>query len=560
MYTRLSRSGGRTYLQLVEAYRNDAGQPRQRVVANLGRLDQLSAEQLEPLISGLERAVGRSPKTTKANTSPSIEFESSKAFGDLYALHGLWSELGLAKALSRALRSSRRRFDAAALVRAMVFNRLCDPASKLGVLRWLETVAMPQMPERVTHDQLLRAMDALIERIDEVETAVSAQLRPLLDDELSVVFYDLTTVRIHGEGAVDDDVRAYGLSKDTGGIARQFVLGVIQTAEGLPIAHQVHAGNVGEAKTLIPMIESTCQRYALKRVVVIADRGLLSLDNLEAIEALRTVDDRPLEYVLAVPGRRYGEFAELLDPAHLTLADEVGVVETAWQSRRLVIAHDAARAQHQRAHRRAEIEDLVAEGERLAQRLDDQDAGRPQRGRQSSDRRAYLRFCELTKAAGLSRILKADLSADRFSFDLDKTALENAERLDGKLLLVTNTDFTPEEVVRRYKALADIERGFRVLKSDIEIAPVHHRLPERIRAHALICFLSLVLHRVLRSRLKASEHPFSPQRALAALRQIQRHHVSINRKTVTGTSRLNPEQRDLFEALDLPEPIDSSAV
>lgn len=91
-----------------------------------------------------------------------------------------------------------------------------------------------------------------------------------------------------------------------------------------------------------------------------------------------------------------------------------------------------------------------------------------------------------------------------------KLAIADAEQLDGKLLLVTNTDFNLDEVIARYKALADIERGFRVLKSDIAIAPVHHRLPERIRAPALICFLALVLHRVMRERLRTSQSVLSP--------------------------------------------------
>jgi hypothetical protein len=471
-------------------------------------------------------------------------------------LHALWDELGLSAALARALRSSRRQFDAAALIRAMVFNRLCEPQSKLGVLRWLDTVAMPGMPEAISHDQLLRAMDALMDRVAPVEKAIAAQLRPLLDTTLSVVFYDLTTIRISGTGSVDGDVRAYGLSKDPGGIARQFVLGVVQTAEGLPIAHQVHAGNTGEVGTLIPMIQATLARYPIKRIVLVADRGLLSLDNLAEIEALKTPDGQPVDYILAVPGRRYGEFADLI--AKTKLRDGLG--ETTWQSRRLVIAHDDERALAQRTARKDTIAQIEAEGQRMAKRLDDEDAGTPQRGRKSSDRRAYLRFSEAVKAAGLSRILKADLNADCFSFEVDDDALHAAEQLDGKLLLVTSTDFHPTEVVELYKALADIERGFRVLKRDIDIAPVHHRLPERIRAHALICFLALVLYRVMRQRLRASGSRVSPRSALTVLRQIQQHRVDINHQSITGMSRLHPEQRDLFKALQLSAPTEKATV
>ena len=545
MFTRISKSGGRAYLQLVEAFRNDNGEPRQRVVANLGRLDQLRPKDLEPLIGGLQRALGRVPAPV-----PDVEFIGAKALGDVYALHALWQELGLEGAVARALRSSYRRFDALAMVRAMVFNRLCEPDSKLGVLRWLDTVALPGHPEHSSHDHLLRAMDALMDRAGAVEDAVAAQLRPLLDDEMSVVFYDLTTVRISGTGRVADDVRAHGMSKETGGIARQFVLGVIQTREGLPIAHQVHAGNIGEVGTLLPMIQATVKRYRLKRVILIADRGLLSLDNLAAVESLTSASGEPIEYVLAVPGRRYAEFADRV--GDVAFVDGVG--ETRWQDRRLVLAHDAVRAEEQRQAREAAIAALEAEGDRLATRLDAQDEGTPQRGRRSSDRRAYLKFSELTKAARLSRIVKADLQAERFSYTIDNAAKRAAEVLDGKLLLVTNTDLPAAGVIERYKALADIERGFRVLKSDIEIAPVHHRLPERIRAHALICFLALLLHRVMRMRLKASASPLSPQRALALLRQIQQLQVKIDHRPTTRTSQINAEQRGLLQQLNLPVP------
>jgi hypothetical protein len=550
MFTRITRSDGRAYLQLVESFRNAAGQPRQRVVANLGRLDQLTDKDLDPLIGGLQRALGRS------TTPPAVTFDSARAFGDLFALHELWRSLGLDGALKRALRSSRRQFDAATLVRAMVFNRLCEPTSKLGVLRWLETVAMPDAPDTVTHDQLLRSMDALMDNIDAVEKAVAGQLRPLLDQSVSIVFYDLTTVRIHGEGSVDGDVRAYGLNKETRGIARQFVLGVIQTAEGLPIAHEVHAGNVGEVSTLLPAIEKALGRYRIERVVLVADRGLLSLDNLQQVEQLKTVTGRGVEYILAVPARRYADFGE-----HVIKMDLAsGVAEGTWENRRLIVAHDPDRAAEQTAQRRQLIERIEAEGERMAQRLSDADEGKPLRGRKSNDRKAYLRFCDQVKDAGLSRILKADLDADLFNFRRDEAALANAERLDGKLLLVTNTTLAADEVIARYKSLADIERGFRVLKSDIEIAPVHHRLPERIRAHALICFLALVLHRVMRMRLKAAGAPVSPQKALTLLRQIQQHRVQIDGKTVSGLSRLQPQQTELFQALNLPEPSTANLV
>lgn len=546
MYTRLTRSGGRTYLQIVESFRNDAGRVRQRVVANLGRLDHLQDKDLDPLINGLNRALGRSE-----NTAHTVEYDSSLAFGDLFALQQLWTQLGFDRAINRALRSSRREFDAEALVRAMVFNRLCAPDSKLGCLDWLDSVAMPGLPAKPTHDQLLRCMDALMDRAEAVEDCVADQLRPMLDQQLSVVFYDLTTVRIHGEAEVPDDLRRFGMNKETGGIARQFVLGVVQSADGLPLMHVVHPGNVAETKTLQGMLTKVLKRFPIERVILVADRGLLSLDNIAELQRLAESSRRTLQFILAVPARRYVELGGTLE--QLRFVD--GLAEGRFADQRLVVAHDPVRAQLQSDKRRARIAELEAFAERLVAKLDAQDGGQTERGRRATDRGAYSRFAREVADAELTQFVRADYQADRFVYHIDDEAIARAERFDGKLVLLTNVDdFSARQIVDRYKSLADIERGFLVLKSDIEIAPVYHRLPERIRAHGLICFLALVLHRVIRMRLKATGSKHSPGSALALLRRIQQHRATIGERAYCGVSKTTTEQLELFDALKLRKP------
>ncbi|MBK1725446.1 IS1634 family transposase [Halorhodospira neutriphila] len=558
MFVRVTKSGPRRYLRLVEGYRDTEGKVKQRVVANLGRLDQIGEEEIDSLIRSLQRAVGRSEPDPETP-----QFERARAYGDLWALHQIWQELGLDEALRRALRSSRRAFDAEGLIRAMVFNRLAAPRSKRGVLEWLqEDVRIPGLrSEQLRHDQLLRAMDALMSHSERVEQAIAAQLKPLLDQDLSVVFWDLTTVRIHGDREVAGDLRQHGMSKDTGGISRQFALGVVQTADGLPIAHEVFEGNVAETRTLAPMLRRLLDRYPLKRVVVVADRGLLSLDNVDTLEALAEQEGLAVDYILAVPGRRYAEFTDIMAELHPQLAEaseQTGaesVTETAWQGRRLVVAHNPERAAEQTRARRRKVERLEQLGQALAERLDNQDAGRPGRGRRSTDRSAHRRFHQMVLRQQMSSIVQADLGAETFRYDIDEAAWAAAERMDGKLLLVTSLEaYEPTEITARYRALADIERGFRVLKSDIEIAPVYHRLPERIRAHALICFLALVLHRVLRQRLKASGSEHSPQHALRVLRRVQQHRVKIAGRSYEGVTRPDGEQLELFQQLGVEVP------
>lgn len=554
MFVKTVRSDGRQYARLVESFRDEHGVPTQRVIATLGRIEALRAGESNALINGLLRAAGR---PTLEEGTAEVSFAPALSVGDTWLLNALWKQLGFDEAFRRILRP-RRQFDAERLLRVMVFNRLCDPESKLGISRWLEGTRVPEVPaESVTHQRLLRTMDSVEECADALESALAALLRPLLDQELSIVFYDLTTIRAEGATRQDGDVREYGMGKE-GRIERQFLLGVVQTAEGLPIHHEVYAGNAAETHTLVPTIEKVLRQFPIRRVVLVADRGLLSLDNLEAIEAIR-VQGRPLEFILAVPARRYGEFDELLAAFQAEVCaaatDEV-FGSFPWRGHRLVVAHRPEAAAEHSARREAQIAALEAEAARLVGKLDGQDEGQRARGRKLSDSGAKARFYQAVCEAHLASILKVDLKSDLFTYEIDARALARARMMDGKLLVVTNLpDHTPQQIIARYKALADIERGFRVLKSEIEIAPVYHRLPERIRAHALICFLALVLYRVMRMRLHARDSHLSPERALEVARRIQFHQVTLHRRqTASGLSTATAQHKELFNQLSLPMP------
>lgn len=205
MFVKITTSGTRRYIQLVESYRDEAGRVKKRTVATLGRLDQLGGE-LDSVINGLLKVSGRAALDGE-RAAPSVSFESARALGDVWALTELWKELGFGE-LRRVFRRTRHSTDVEALVRVMVFNRLCNPDSKLGVLRWLETVAIPGLEVKsVMHQQLLRSMDALVDQNEAVERVVAALLRPMIDQDLSVVFYDLTTIRAEGLSVVNEDVR-----------------------------------------------------------------------------------------------------------------------------------------------------------------------------------------------------------------------------------------------------------------------------------------------------------------------------------------------------------------
>ena len=564
MFIKVTQSGNRRYAQLVESFRNEDGKPRQRTVCTLGRLE--AGSEVDTLIASLQRARGITPA---ASAFADLRFTGSRHAGDTWALSQLWRSLGFDD-LASAWRRSKTEVDVLTCLRLMVFNRLAEPGSKLGVLRWLETVALPVGFGVVTeHQHLLRAMDVLDEYSDKLSTRLATLMRPLIDQDLSVVFYDLTTVAVTGQTDLDDDVRAYGLAK-SGLIERQFMLSLVQTAEGLPIAHEVHPGNTAQAKTLLPMIRGLLARYPLKRVVLIADRGLLStanIDELGKLQAQLKKDGRDVavDYILAVPAARYGDFADDLKTLHAAQnSTQEWCTETTWQSNRLVVAHDPVSATRRTTARDKTIAELVKLGQQCSVKLDEQDesqrAGtkKKSKGRPMSDSGAKARFYHEVKAAHMAHVIKVDLKEELFSYTIDEAKKRYLELLDGKLLLVTNTKATAAEVVQRYKSLADIERGFRVLKSDIEIGPVYHRLPQRIRAHALICFMALILYRVMRMRLKVAKRSESPTTLLEQLKRIHQQTIETNEgKTLSGLTEITPAQKSLFAALELTPPTSS---
>jgi len=554
MFVKVTQSRGHSYAQLVESFRDANGQPRQRNLLTLGRVDENDG-QVDKVLQSLLKVRGHAPRDT---ATPQVQFESALALGDVWALDQLWRELGF-DALAGVFRRERFTTPVEQAIRVMVFNRLSDPDSKLGTLRWLQTVSMPGVdPAKVTHQHLLRSMDALMDFQGAVDDCVAHLLRPLIDQEPSVVFYDLTTIRSEGHSIQEGDVRHFGMSKE-GMVARQFMLGVVQTADGMPIYHEVIDGNTAEAPTMLPTVRKVLARYPhISRLVMVADRGLLSLDNLDALSSITLPSGQPLEFILAVPGRRYGEFTELLQTLNEAAASSNAetVSEARWQGHRLVVAHDQVRAQEQTLMRASRLSALQARANQLAGKLDGQDSGAVQRGRKLTDSGAKARFFHEVAEAHISKIIKVDLKSELFTYDIDETALKRVQMMDGKLLLVTNVaDLSAREVVSRYKSLADIERGFKVLKSEIEIAPVFHRLPERIKAHASICFMALILYRVMRQRLKLAGHNASPETALAQLRRIQRQSVSINQGApISGISTINREQATMLAALNIKKP------
>ncbi len=175
----------------------------------------------------------------------------------------------------------------------MVFNRICDPKSKLGILEWFEGIHFPGL-EKPEHHHILRTMDWLSDNKHHLEKAIWNKVKTLLDFQVELVFYDITSTYFEGERSiVEDDIRAFGHTRDHRPDRRQVVIGLVVTSTGLPICHHVFPGNTVDNQTVVRVVKDIKERFCLTRVIFVGDRGMISRDNIRQIKEMN------LDYIFA---------------------------------------------------------------------------------------------------------------------------------------------------------------------------------------------------------------------------------------------------------------------
>jgi len=453
----------RTYLQLVKTERV-GGKVRQRVVANLGRLEKLEQGSLDRLIQHLMRFSQEQWILKKARE---MECSHAKVWGPVLVFRRLWEELGLAQVLKQLLADTAVETDFEEAAFAMVLNRLLDPASKLKVSKWMKTIYRPEW-DSLELGHLYRALDFLAEHKAEIEEALYVRVRDLFNLRLDLVLWDTTTTYFEGRAA--EGLAEFGYSKDKRPDRVQIMLGVLVSRDGFPIAHEVFPGNLAEVETFRYVVERIRQQFQLERVIIAFDRGMVSERLLGEIE------DAGLSYIVGVRMRNQKAAREVLSRPgrYRKVASNLWVKEVILGGVRYIVCFNPQEKEHDRKMR----EQAVA---KLRQKLE---AGR---------------LKELIGNSAYRRYLKLDGEGAY----INSKVLKQEARYDGKYILRTNSSLSPEEVAQAYKSLWQVERAFRELKSGLDLRPIYHWTQRRIRGHVMVCFLALVLEMALRSKIKA---------------------------------------------------------
>jgi transposase len=494
------------YVQLAHNRRVE-GVTQAEVLVNLGREDRLDAEGLRRLVRSINRYLGE-PDAGSGDVveqaGDALTVTESRPVGTAWLLDGLWRQLGVDAALAKVL--GRRRFttDVERVLFALVANRAIDPMSKLATAEWASNdVALPGL-EAMDEDQAYRAMDLLVaaDAQAEVQEAVFFAVADLLNLEVDLLFFDTTSTYFEADSEeTEGGFRRYGHSKDYRPDLPQIVIGLAVTREGIPVRVWCWPGNTND-QTILPEVKDGLRGWRLGRVVTVVDRGLSSDANLAYLtragghwiagERMRDGSADALE-ALARQGR------------YQTVRDNLRVKEVRLDrtpGKRWIVCHNPAEAERDQATRDAAITRLEAELDAIA-KARARDAKRTKKTRKKVSDAAHRRAeCALRDHPSLGRYLR-QLPSGRLR--IDRAAIRAEARLDGKYLLSTSDPhLAAEDVALGYKNLQEAERGFRDLKSTLELRPVFHRLEDRIRAHVLLCWLALLLVRVAERRCETT--------------------------------------------------------
>jgi hypothetical protein len=497
MYTRISKVkyGGKIYdyLRIVESTRRK-GKVIQRVIANLGDLRLINKDNLYSLCLSLSQYAGR-----KIPSLEELESVSALHYGEIIAIQAIWDSLNLSLILKNSLiQKKKMNFDYVLSVFIMLVNRLITPKSKLSLTAWQERIytAVKTKPK---YQHFLRALDYLAPSKEEIEKFLFSRLTDLFSLRLNLIFYDLTSTYFEGQAC---PLAEFGYSRDHRPDARQIVLGLLVTDEGLPIAHQIYNGNISDKSTLKMTIDTLKKRFQIKRCIFVGDRGLVSEENLKFL----TQEEYP--FIVALRKRNSNEVKDVLQAAcanYTIVNDTLYLKEVIDKDIRYLVCKNPQKEENDRIFRDNLIKNVSLEFKKSAKK--------------------QTALSRLKSAAGLLAIKKAKryftIGIDRennFFWRLNEETINYEKELDGVYILKTNVqDLLPPEVVKAYKNLCQVEDAFREIKDFLKLRPIYHYSPTRVKGHVMLCVLAYLIEKVLEKSLKAANLNLTPREALDRL-------------------------------------------
>ena len=425
----------------------------------------LASGDLERVITQLVEQCPSVRGRPAAEQAGALVVVSDRSWGPVLVFNRLWEELGLKALLGQLGRGVD--FDFERMIFAQVLQRFCEPGSDLRGSKWIDTVHEPAFA-RLRLEHFYRSLGRLWKHKQRIEVALYERGRDLFNADLDLAFFDTTST--YFEGTSLKGWAKLGKSKDHRPDHLQLVVGVVMRRDGLPVACEIWPGNTADMTTLVPIVQALKKRFAIRQVVLVCDRGMVSAANLAAIEAAG------FQYIVGMKMRNLAEVRdEVLGRAgrYQAVSENLQVKEVWVEDRRYVVCFNPDEAAKDRADRQVTLEKISL---KLAK------GGL----KQLIANRGYKRYLRIARG----------------SATIDEARVKVDARYDGKYVLRTNTELPADELACAYKHLTWIERLWRDLKDVVELRPIFHwQKRDNVKGHIFVCFLSLYLAALLKRKL-----------------------------------------------------------
>jgi len=538
MFARVKKSGKYQYLQIVEN-RKVKGKVKQRVIATIGRIDQLQAkDRVETLIRSLSRF---SEKALLVLSGRSDVSASARKIGPALIFERLWEELGIKGVIKDLLSHRKFDFNVERAIFLTVLHRLFVSGSDRSCEKWSRDYRIDDVKELSLH-HLYRAMTFLGEEIkdqthatpfsprctkDLVEEGMFLARRDLFTG-LDLVFFDTTSIYFEGSGGAYMGQK--GHSKDHRPDLNQMVVGTVIDNKGKPVCCEMWPGNTTDVKSLIPVIDRVRSRFYASQFCIVADRGMISADNVKKLQ------QRKIPYIFGARMRKVKEIREevLSHPGRYTEVRPEGV-----------LSKDPSPLK---------VKEVNLNGKRYIVCLNPKQARKDARDRQaiidSLKEKVRTNPKSLISNKGYRKYIKIEKESVRINQD----KIQRESRFDGKWVLMTNTTFSAEGIALKYKELWQVEQVFRDVKAILETRPVYHQKDENIRGHVFCSFLALVLKKELDRRLEKRGHVFEWADMKQDLKALQEVEIEDNGKSLAIRTECLGTCSKVFQAVGVAIP------
>lgn len=533
----------RSYLYLVEStYDPKTKMSKQRNICNLGRIDDPGTSKVvDNIIKHLSEF---SEKIKILNIEQDIDVDEAKTYGEIQIFRKLWKDLGLEKVLTKYFSKTNKQVDLVEAIFAMVCNRLIAPSSERAMNRWKEDVYEPKWDRYDLH-HFYRALDFLADHKENLELSLYKASKDLFNYKVDVVMFDTTSVSYWGEGEVANELLKYGYPKNKRNDLKQLVIGIIMDQRGFPIGHEVWEGNKSDKPAFKEVIEKIKKKYSIGKVIMVADRGMVSEDNI------RYLEENGYEYILGVKMRQMSKIRK-----EILLSDEgfedIGKRLKGKEIREMELWE---REKKQRGEEvKEEEKEVYSESLKSKRRwvvCYNEEIASIEKEKREYFQKIIENKIEFNTAKEwlIKNGYRKYVRIEDMKISLDEDKLMEEEIYDGKWVLITNSSLSIGELIWGYKGLAKIENHFRDLKSEIEVGPIYHYTERRIRGHIFVCFIALQMKVLLTQKLEEIGEDLTYSEVMRDVRKIRAVEVKIGDKKVITRTNLKGKADLAFRAI-----------